>query len=216
MYNSDQQMKQIVQTPFLTPDEKNILYSNELQRFQSFQNQLQNQLHFQNNLQTQFQSFLTAATKSIAEAKQDFTCEPSDQPMQNLVVASNKQSPLNPPGVPATPKAYFLTPPPTVEHPERHWHTGDTVVDESDLDESEREHPDDVELEGTDLSKTEKEKPEDTDVTESDSGNKDPYEDEDENHYITIIPRNDPQNPYKVRTLTSSYYLRNTRRNRPY
>ena len=246
MYNSDQQMNQIVQTPFLTPDEKNILYSNELQRFQSFQNQLQNQLHFQNNLQTQFQSFLTAATKSLAEAKQDSTREPSDQPMQNLVVASNKQSPLNPPGVPATPKAYFLTPPPTVEHPERHWHTGDTDVDESDSDESkrehpddtehperhwhtgdtdmdesdsdesEREHPDDVELEGTDLSKTEREKPEDTDVNESDSGNKDPYEDEDENHYITMIPRNDPQNPYKIRTLTSSYYLRNTRRNRPY
>ena len=146
--------------------------------------------------------------------------------MQNLVVASNKQSPLNPPGVPAAPKAYFLTPPPTVEHPERHWHTGDidvdesdsdeserehpddtehperhwhtgdTDLDESDLDESERENPDDVELEGTDLSKTEKEKLEDTDVNESDSGNKDPYEDEDENHYITIIPRNDPQNPY--------------------
>ena len=174
MYNSDQQMKQIVQTPFLTLDEKNILYSNELQRFQSFQNQLQNQLHFQNNLQTQFQSFLTAGTKSLAEAKQDSTREPSDQPMQNLVVASNKQSPLNPPGIPATPKAYFLTPPPTVEHPERHWHTGDTDVDESDSGESEREHPDDIELEGTDLSKTEMEKPEDTDVNESDSGNKDP------------------------------------------
>ena len=130
--------------------------------------------------------------------------------MQNLVVASNKQSPLNPPGVLVTPKACFLTPPRTVEHPERHWHTGDTDVDESDSDESEREHPHDtehperhwhtghtdvdesdsdeserehphdVELEGTDLSKTEKEKPEDTDVNESDSGNKDPYEDEDD------------------------------------
>ena len=99
---------------------------------------------------------------------------------------------------------------------ERHWHTGDTDMDESDSDESQREHPDDTELEGTDLSKTEREKPEDTDVNESNSGNKDPYEDEDENHYITIIPRNDPQNPYKIRTLTSSYYLRNTGRNRPY
>ena len=33
MYNSDQQMKQIVQAPLLTPDEKSTLYSNELHRF---------------------------------------------------------------------------------------------------------------------------------------------------------------------------------------
>ena len=79
-------------------------------------------------------------------------------------------------------------------------------MDESDSDESEREHTDDIELEETDLSKTEKEKTDNTDVNESDSGNKDPYEDEDENHYITIIARNDPQNLYKVRTLTSSYF----------
>ena len=56
------------------------------------------------------------------------------------------------PEIPATPKAYFLTPPPTIEHPERrHWHTGDTDMDESDSDDtdvhesvsdkSEREHP---------------------------------------------------------------------------
>ena len=43
-------------------------------------------------------------------------------------------------------------------------------MDESDSDESEREHPDDTELVGTDLSKTEREKPEDTDVNESYSG----------------------------------------------
>ena len=56
-----------------------------------------------------------------------------------------------------------------------------------------------------------------TDVKESDSGNKDMYEDEveDEDHHITIIPRNDPQNSYKIRSLTS-YYLRNHNRNRPY
>ena len=48
-------MKQIVQAPLLTPDEKSTLYSNELHRFQSFQNQLRSK----NNLQTQLQSFLT-------------------------------------------------------------------------------------------------------------------------------------------------------------
>ena len=68
MYNSDQQMKQIVQAPLLTPDEKSTLYSNEFHRFQSFQNQLQYQLRSQNNLQTQLQSFLTTATKSIEAA----------------------------------------------------------------------------------------------------------------------------------------------------
>ena len=68
---------------------------------------------------------------------------------------SKKHSPSYPPGIPATPKAYFLTPPPTVEHPERYWHTGDTDVDESDSDESEREHPDDTDVEETDLRKTE-------------------------------------------------------------
>ena len=46
MYNSDQQMKQIVnvQTPLLTADEKSTLHSYELHCFQSFQNQLQIQL----------------------------------------------------------------------------------------------------------------------------------------------------------------------------
>ena len=114
------------------------------------------------------------------------------------------------PEIPATPKAYFLTPPPTIEHPKRrHWHTVDTDMDESDSDESEKEYPDNTDVKETDLVETEREEPDDTDVNESDSGEKD------ENHHITIIPRNDPQNPYKIRSLTS-YYLRNTRRNRPY
>ena len=112
---------------------------------------------------------------------------------------SKKQSPSYSPGIPATPKTNVLTSPPTVEHPERHWHTGDTDMDDSDSDESEREHSDDTEVEGTDLGKTERAKPDDTDVKESDSGNKDPYEGEDLDHHITIIPWNDPQNSYKLR-----------------
>ena len=86
-------------------------------------------------------------------------------------------------------------------------------VDERSSDESEREHPDHTDVEETDLGETEKEEPDDTDVNESDSVEKD--EDEGENHHITIIPGNDPQNPYKIRSLTW-YYLRNTRRNRSY
>ena len=91
-------MKQIVQAPLLTPDEKRTLYSNELHRFHSFQNQLQNQLRSQNSLQTQLQSFLTTATKSIevASKKPRYTYEPD----------SKKQIPSYPPGISATHKAY--------------------------------------------------------------------------------------------------------------
>ena len=74
-------------------------------------------------------------------------------------------------------------------------------MDDSDSDKSEREHPDDTDVEGTDLDKTEREKPDDTDVKKSDSGDKDPYEDEDSDHHITIIPRNDPQNSYEIGSL---------------
>ena len=135
-------MKQIVQALLLTPDEKSTLYSYELHHFQSFPNQLQNQLRSQNNLQTQLQSFLTTATKSLEAAlkKPRYTHETSDQPMQNLVVDSNEQSPSYPLEIPATPETYSLTPPPTVEHPERHWYTGDTDVDESDSDEKRKEN----------------------------------------------------------------------------
>ena len=86
---------------------------------------------------------------------------------------SNKQSPSYPLEIPATPETYSLTPPPTVEHPERYWYTGDTDVDESDSDESEREHPYDTDSEETDLDKTEREEPYDSDVKDSDSDNKD-------------------------------------------
>ena len=40
MYHSEQQMRDIMQAPQLTPDEKSELYSNELQRFKAFKNQL--------------------------------------------------------------------------------------------------------------------------------------------------------------------------------
>ena len=88
-------------------------------------------------------------------------------------------------------------------------------MDESGSDESERDHPDDTDVGETDLGKTEREEPFDTDVTDSDSGNRDPCEGKDSDHHITIIPRNGPQNSYKMRSLTSCY-LRNHNRNLPY
>ena len=120
------------------------------------------------------------------------------------------------PGIPAIPEAYFVTPPPTVEHPERrHWHTGDTDMDESVSDESEREHPDDTVVEGTDLGKTEIEKTDDTDVNESYSGEKNHEEDEDEDHHRTLVPWNEFDNSQIVRAL-KAYYLRNIPGNRSY
>ena len=81
------------------------------------------------------------------------------------MVDSNKQSPSCPPPpvIHAILNPYFLTPPSTVEHPERHLHTGDNGVDESDSDESEREHPGENDVEETDLAKTGREEQYDTD-----------------------------------------------------
>ena len=59
-------------------------------------------------------------------------------------------------GIPAARKAYFVTPPPTFKHQERHWHTGDTDMDESDPYESEIEHPDDTDVDENDPDKRER------------------------------------------------------------
>ena len=90
-------------------------------------------------------------------------------------------------------------------------HPDDTDVDESDPDKSEREHPDDTDVEETDLGETEREEPDDIDFNESDSGEKD----EDEDHHSTRVPWNEFDNSQRVRAL-KAYYLRNTRRNRSY
>ena len=120
------------------------------------------------------------------------------------------------PEIPATPKAYFLTPPPTIEHPKRrHWHTVDTDMNESDSDESEKEYPDNTDVKETDLVETEREEPDDTDVNESDSGEKDQDEDDNGDHGITRVPWNVLHNSQRVRGL-KAYYLRNTRRTQPY
>ena len=94
-------------------------------------------------------------------------------------------------------------------------HPNDTDADESVSDESEREHPDGTEVEETNLCETEREEPDDTDVNESDSGEKDQDEDENEDHGITRVPWNELDNSQRVRGL-KGYYLRNTRRTRPY
>ena len=51
MYNSEEQMRQIMQEPQLTSDVKVKLYHQTLQPFLTFQSQLKNQHLAQNNLQ---------------------------------------------------------------------------------------------------------------------------------------------------------------------
>ena len=41
MYNTEQEMENILSAPSMTPDEKSTLYSNQYHRFPTFKNQLQ-------------------------------------------------------------------------------------------------------------------------------------------------------------------------------
>jgi hypothetical protein len=54
MYNTQQQMENVMNSPYLTPDEKSTLYSNELNRLQVFQNKLSSRLQAQDRLQIIF------------------------------------------------------------------------------------------------------------------------------------------------------------------
>ena len=80
-------------------------------------------------------------------------------------------------------------------------------------------HPDDTDVEGTDLGKTEREEHDDTDVNESNWGENNQDQDQDGDGdgdgYSTLVSWNELHNPQRVRAV-KAYYLRNTRRNRPY
>ena len=84
MYNSEEQMQQIMQAPQLTQDEKVKLCDQTLQCFPTFQSQLKNQHLVPSNLQT---------TRNLPETPQELN--------------STVHLPSDPPIVPATPKAYF-------------------------------------------------------------------------------------------------------------
>ena len=64
MYNTEQGMKNILNAPSISPDEKSTLYSNEYHRFQTFKNQLQSKFQ---SLEDQLAGFIKKATKSIEE-----------------------------------------------------------------------------------------------------------------------------------------------------
>ena len=66
MYNTEQEIKNILNAPSISPDQKSTLYSNEYHRFQTFKNQLQNKFQ---SLEDQLTGFIKIATKSIEEAK---------------------------------------------------------------------------------------------------------------------------------------------------
>ena len=62
MYNTQQQMEDIMNTASMTPDQKSALYSNQYHRLQAFQNQLQNQI--QDSVHNQLTAFLSRVAKS--------------------------------------------------------------------------------------------------------------------------------------------------------
>ena len=66
MYNTEQEMENILNAPSMTSDEKSALYSNEYHRFQTFKSQLQSKLQ---SLEDQLTDFIKKATNSIEEAK---------------------------------------------------------------------------------------------------------------------------------------------------
>ena len=87
------------------------------------QNELESKLRTQNNLQTQLQSFLTTATKS-----------PEAAPKKHVLLISRhcggfKQTTFTiPHWISALLNPFFLTPPLTVERPERRWPTPWLIV----------------------------------------------------------------------------------------
>ena len=58
MYNTEQQMENIMNTPSVTPDEKSALYSKQYQRFR----------HFRINVSIKFKIVLKNVTKGIEES----------------------------------------------------------------------------------------------------------------------------------------------------
>ena len=62
MYNTEQEMENILSAPFMTPGEKSTLYSNEYHRFQTFKNQLQSKFQ---SFEDQLTGFIKKATKSF-------------------------------------------------------------------------------------------------------------------------------------------------------
>ena len=66
MYNTEQEMENILNAPSMTPDEKSTLYSNEYHRFLTFKNQLQSKFQ---SLEDHLTDFIKKATKSIEKAK---------------------------------------------------------------------------------------------------------------------------------------------------
>ena len=60
MYNTEQEMENILNAPSMTPDEKSTLYSNEYHRFQTFKNQLQSKFQ---SLEDQLTGFIKKATE---------------------------------------------------------------------------------------------------------------------------------------------------------
>ena len=160
MYNTEQEMENILSAPSMTPDEKSTLYSNEYHRFQTFKNQLQSKFQ---SLEDQLTGFIKKATKSIEEAKnkpqssqlhadveysdEDDIVQVDAEDSDPDVAAQSSESEAEHSNIDVgeeeheghSPMPHYLTPPRTIEHPIKHWHTYDTDTENSSPGESDDE-----------------------------------------------------------------------------
>ena len=160
MYNTEQEMENILNAPSMTPDEKSTLYSNEYHRFQTFKNQLQSKFQ---SLEDQLTGFIKKATKSIEEAKNkprssqlhaDVEYSDEDDIVQDDaedsdpdVAAQSSESEAEHSNIDAgeeeherhSPMPYYLTPPRTIEHPIKRWYTYNTNTENNAPDVSDDE-----------------------------------------------------------------------------
>ena len=160
MYNTEQEMANILSAPSMTPDEKSTRYSNEYHRFQTFKNQLQSKFQ---SLEDQLTGFIKKATKSIEEAKnkppssqlhadveysdEDDIVQVDAEDSDPDVAAQSSESEAEHSNIDVgeeerggySPMLYYLTPPRTIEHPIKHWYTYDTNTENNSPDESDDE-----------------------------------------------------------------------------
>ena len=147
MYNTKQEMENILSAPSMTPDEKSTLYSNEYHRFQTFKNQLQSKFQ---SLEDQLTGFIKKSTKSVEEAKnkpqssqlhadveysdEDDIVQVDAEDSDPDVAAQSSESEAEHSNIDVgeeeheghSPIPYYVTPPRTIEHPIKHWYTYDT------------------------------------------------------------------------------------------
>jgi hypothetical protein len=121
MYDAEQRMKEIIEAPQLSAEEKSKLYSDQLNRFLTFKNKMDVPAHYH---EAPVQRTPLVSTTPV----------PAEIPPQVPPISVPTEIPSP---IPATPKPNFLTPPPTEEErPKLKCNFFHNWVDSADLKES--------------------------------------------------------------------------------